>query len=484
MAAYGSSTDLRHLEKHGKQYRAKLDVPRKLRHIVGKAALKKSLRTDSLTEAQRLRWSALGELRNQLQEIVRKAKSAPLDPDIADALDLREFRHELMGYIEKEGRSSDIEGLAMYETELFESRAHRIARQKNPARANEYLGIIRGERTPITTYLNEWMADLEAQDLAKRTSKHYRNSVEELAAFTGQEGLPQTLEAFSRRHAGDFISKRFIQPKVHHKTAAKFISALSSYWRWLESRGHLPTGTDNPWLRQPKPKAPKPQRGSKWARQKERPFTDDEVLALLDPKASAEDPVLRDFMLIAALSGMRIEEIASLRVEDVDLEALVLEVVEAKTEAGVRVVPIHLMLEGIIKHRTAGKARGNWLFPELPEYPPESLSERSMVVSKRFTTFRRRLGVDERVEGKRRSLVNFHSFRRWFIRSARNALHAGAVGYDPWTIADVVGHERGTMGLDMTMGVYPGRASMEALQACVRAVKLPSQCEKLSERHL
>jgi integrase len=464
MTAFGSSNDTRHLEKHGRQYRAKLDVPKKLRAVVGKAALKKALGTDSLTEAQRLRWPALAELRKQLHDITRKSKTAPLDPLTAAAIEDRVNRGILVEVIAREERPEDVEALAFYDQELFGAKAERIEREHSPAKAHEYQGIVRGERTPITVHVDRWINELQADGIAKRTAKHYRNCVIELAAFAGQEKLPLTLEAFGRRHAGDLISKRFIQPKAHHKTAAKFISALSTYWRWLESRGLIPVGTDNPWLRQPKPKAPKPQRGSK-AHQKERLFTDDELMRLLDPKASAGDVTLSDFMLIAALSGMRIEEIASLRVEDVDLNTQTMAVTEAKTDAGVRIVPIHPNIADIIKRRIADKSAGAWLFRELPEYPPESLSERSMIVSKRFVTFRRALGVDERVEGKRRSLVNFHSFRRWFITKAEQA------DIPPHIIASVVGHETGREG--MTLGTYSGGPSIEQRRACVKAVKLP-----------
>lgn len=469
MAAFGSSTDLRHLEKHGKQYRAKLDVPRRIREIVGKAALKRPLGTDSLSEAQRLRWPALAELRKQLHEIARKAKTAPYDPVVAEALRTKEYLATDM----------DPEQRELITDLVHWDRREEIEREHGKAAAEQYFHISMGHSTPITVHLDDWVADLQGSGKRKRTIKEYRRSVEELAAYAAQEGLPQTLQAFGRRHAGTLISKRFIQPQVDPKTSSKFISALSSYWRWLESRGFIPLGTDNPWLRQPKPKQKK---GGKAARQKERPFTDDEISTLLDPSASADDLTLQDFMLIAALSGMRIEEIASLKVEDVDLKKAIFTVEEAKTEAGIRIVPIHPKILGIIKHRSEDRAKGDWIFPELPEYPSESVSERSMVVSKRFVTYRRRLGVDERVEGKRRSLVNFHSFRRWFIREARNAIHAGAKGYDPWTIADVVGHERGTMGLDMTMGVYPGPASQEALRACVRAVKLPKAATRPTAR--
>ena len=83
--------------------------------------------------------------------------------------------------------------------------------------------------------------------------------------------------------------------------------------------------------------------------------------------------------------------------------------------------------------------------------------------------------MDERIAGSRQSRIDFHSFRRWFIRKAIDALHRGAKGYDPWTIADVVGHDREATdaGLGMTMGRYPGAAPVAARKACVGAVRLP-----------
>ena len=82
--------------------------------------------------------------------------------------------------------------------------------------------------------------------------------------------------------------------------------------------------------------------------------------------------------------------------------------------------------------------------------------------------------------GRRQSRIDFHSFRRWFIRKAIDALHRGAKGYDQWTIADVVGHDREPTdaGLGMTMGRYPGEAPVDAKRTCVAAVKLPRRANK------
>ena len=90
-----------------------------------------------------------------------------------------------------------------------------------------------------------------------------------------------------------------------------------------------------------------------------------------------------------------------------------------------------------------------------------------MPASKAYTRFRRRLGIDERADRQRQSNVDFHSWRRWFIRKAKDA------GQQPWTIADLVGHDTKALPLGLTMGGYPGRSNDQQLRECVEAVRLP-----------
>jgi integrase len=426
-------------------------VPRHLVAVLGKTVLKRGLRTDSLKVAQSRRWEVRAELNRVIRLASDRSNSAPLDPITQEALKQRDHR----------ARLTDPEALSLIDEIIHWDRREEIERDHGPAKALEYVEIAIGQKTPLTLHLDRWIAD--SHDKEKRTLKHFHTTVTRLAEYATEVGWPQTIEAFDRRRAGEFISRRFIQPRVPAKTAGKFISALSSYWRWLEYRGHIPRSTDNPWLRQPIPSV-KAHRAGSTQRQGERPFTDDELMKLLDPHACDHNPTLRDFMHIGAHSGMRIEEIASIKVEDVDAQLLAITIPTAKTKAGIRIVPIHPQIEDIIKSRLKGKVPGDWLFDELPEYPPDSMSERSMPIGKRFGTYRRRLGVDEVIEGKRRSLVNFHSFRRWFITKAEQA------GIPPHIIAVVVGHETGREG--MTLGTYSGGPSLEQRRACVEAVKL------------
>ena len=98
--------------------------------------------------------------------------------------------------------------------------------------------------------------------------------------------------------------------------------------------------------------------------------------------------------------------------------------------------------------------------------------ERGQPITKAFGRLRHRLGIDEREDGARQANVDLHSLRRWFIAKARDAINAGAQGFTMYTVAEVVGHAKGELGLSMT-SKYAGRETMEAKAACVRAVKSP-----------
>jgi integrase len=75
----------------------------------------------------------------------------------------------------------------------------------------------------------------------------------------------------------------------------------------------------------------------------------------------------------------------------------------------------------------------------------------------------RKVGSSVEVEGKRRSLTNFHSLRRWFFTKAEQT------GQPETIIAAVVGHKR----QGMTLGGYSAGPALDQLRACVEAVGLP-----------
>jgi integrase len=316
--------------------------------------------------------------------------------------------------------------------------------------------------------LDAWMA--ERADMKSRQQTDYRRAVNRFASWLPTANLPGAIETTDRKTAGRYVSA-LITKATHWKTANKDISALSVYWKWLGKKGYC---EGNIWQGQSLSTRLAKASGNS---AKKRPFTDKEVTTVFSgvPAADAE---LRDAMYISALSGMRREEIARLTVAD--CAGGVFRIRDAKTDAGDRDVPIHPGLRRLVAHRSKGKAVATYLLHELPAPKPGGVGDRSDAFGKRFATLRRRLGVDERNGDARQANVDFHSLRRWFDRTALDAHRKGAKGFDQWVLADVMGHERGSAGLEMTVGVYAGPSPMAARKACVEAVRLPKGCQQWS----
>jgi integrase len=321
-----------------------------------------------------------------------------------------------------------------------------------------------------------------------RQAHEYGRAIRGFEGWLQEEAkLAGTVESVTRRVVADWRRDTLVRPSIHHKTANRAISCLSSFWRWLEMQGHVqgPDGRsiESPWrgMALAKGKTNGATSGATTGQSRsaeKRAFTDPELAALL----TAEDtsPLLRDGMRCALLTGARIEELFSIRVGDLKLTEAIpyIDLKGSKTEAARRTIPIHPDLMELVGRRAKEKGVEAWLFDDLREVPEGSIVERSQPVSKAFTRLRRRLSatlpsLDQRTEGSRQADVDWHTFRRTFAGKARDALNRGAVGYSQWTIGQVMGHAGSKLPLEMTMGVYAGREGLEAKAVCVRAVRLP-----------
>ena len=459
------------LERHGQQWRVQLRVPDRLRAIVGTSKLVMPLHTDSLAIAARDKHRHIHALKERLRaaevELRRRSKDAT-DPLIEEAMTWRAaLKDELRGGPDDPTPAYDALG----------GRLDELERSEGEGRAEILATIAYGRGTPISSQIEDWLAE---KDMKNRQKVDYRRAVTKFEAWLTSSGRPSTVEAITRTIAGEYKTEVFVRTGTHPKTANKDISALSTFWRWLEPRG---LAKENVWRGQG---LPKPKRTSSVGGSKKRPYTDAEVAALFTrARTSNRTPgFLLDAMTLLALSGMRVEEMASMRVRDVRLDHAIpyIDLKGTKTAAAERLVPIHRDALGIIQQRVSGKPSGAYLFHELPTPSADSAMERSQPISKAFTRLRRGLGgtLDEQEERARQANTDLHSLRRWFVWSAREALLGGTgKGYSPWTIAEVVGHSKGGVGLEMTMSRYSGDESLEAKAACVRSVRLPREEHKV-----
>lgn len=305
------------------------------------------------------------------------------------------------------------------------------------------------------TKLTEIDAHLDAYIAAKKIGPKFAAETRRAVMRVKDWRSALSLEKLPLAVVREYVEAELL-PGRAAATVNKAITGLSGYWEWMGKRGLTPEGA-NHWPRF-RPKADQRRPG-----EKERAFHDDEVVKLLATQMRLD---VQDASLIGALTGARIEEIARIKVGDVNLKARMVYLSGTKTVAAERTIPLHSGLTKVVARRIRGKRPGAWLFDELPERTKDDQKGRSSPISTGFTRHRREVGVDELLDGRRRSLVNFHSWRRWFITKAERA------GCAPHIIAAVVGHKR----KGETLGTYSlGPDAEKQMRVVVEAVKLPKE---------
>jgi len=234
-----------------------------------------------------------------------------------------------------------------------------------------------------------------------KSPKDAERSLEELAQLYANRGKP-----------------------LSDNTLNRHLSAIRNLWRWAVSTGEVEG--DDPTVglfRKAKAKA---------SREKTyKPFNREELLHLFTDKLPA-DHALLEVCLVGLYSGMRLGEIVRLSWEDVrtDEGVTFFDINQAKSEAGIRRVPVHRDLHWLLERRTSG----GWLWPSLVGNNLATVADRT---SKKFRHFKT-------TKGFKSSGKVFHSFRKSFISSLARA------GVQEAEIAQVVGHEHN----QITFSVY------------------------------
>ena len=466
------ATDKRFLQWHGQQWRVRRRVPARLQEVVGTSALVHPLHTADLKEANDAKHEHLA----RFARIIREAERTPTvaDPIERDAM---RFRVHLKREPKRTQPSEAISGSDVMDLEeagevvhdgerdgLYHHAEH-LEAEHGASAARRFVDLATYKVTPIEHYLE---AFIESKGYTFKSAGDCRRVVTMLHVWLREQGLGGIVESVDRRTAGRFVEKRLTVGRSPRKAQA-YKGFLSGYWKWLAATGRA--DVVEPWTGQPLPRAGT-QKPTDAEDEGKRPFTNAEVRKLLDGDPG---PVLALLIPLCALSGMRLEEACQLRV--VDCADGVFNIRRGKTAAARRRVPIHSDLRGLVAMCSDAKPPEAYLMDGLPE-PPPSRSTRSDPASKRFTRYRRRLGIDDRPNGKAKSNVDFHSFRRWFAMTAREARRDGeAMGTDESTLKAVMGHKRD----DLTEHLYAGDETMDRKRTLVESVRLPLPAEPIEQ---
>jgi integrase len=304
----------RYLEWHGNRIRVVVRVPNSLTATVGVTKLREPLTTADPMEAEREKVEVVRRLKAKLRGEKVSVIPSPLT-------------EEAMGWREAV-QQADI-GQGNNEPDVVRSalsdRVHRVQAQHGPNMAQTFAAVATGTATPLAALLDRWFAEMS---FSVGYMADIRRAVERLETWCKETVTPVTIEAIKTAIAGRFIHDRYIALKVDVKTANKDISSLHSYWEFLGRRHGI---KDNSWTKQ---RLRERQTREQAASGEKRAFTDEEVRTLLGGIRLRRE---WEFSLFAAVSGLRVHEIAGLRVKHCADGKVA--VVKSKTPSGVRTIP-------------------------------------------------------------------------------------------------------------------------------------------------
>lgn len=198
-------------------------------------------------------------------------------------------------------------------------------------------------------------------------------------------------------------------------TIRRKVSLLGQVWVWAQRRGLLPYTKERPWDEQAPSTAER------------RILAPDEAVRLLN--AAPVGQALGDVVRVALLTGVRLEEVASLEAIQVEADARWYAVRKGKSDNAPRIVPLVGVAEEVIKARLAEHKTGP-LFPELPLR--KSTGRRGGAVSQAFTRLRREV-LGEQTDRE----LTLHCTRHTWRTAARRA------GVDLRTAHELGGWTRG-----------------------------------------
>lgn len=372
------------VERRGLLY-FRVTVPPDVRHVFGKGSIERTLGTAD-REAARLKAARLKADHDVAFAAARRNPEATIRA-------LAAWRSEVVGSDLSEDQKNELLDAEMV-----------LDRELDSGEEQAAWDVVRGRKLPMMARMDDFLA---GHQVIQRTKDDIRKAAEDAART-----MPDLLVVRNSQ-----VVRWLEGMDATTTTRSKRLSFLSAYCRWLVSQDNLPK---NPFAGIPVPKRDaRPKTKRSWFRNSK------DVAKLWNASIEIGDKPLADMILICAYTGMRIEEAARLQVSDlIEVEGIpMFNIRKAKTDAGVRQVPIHPAVLSTVK-QMAEDSKDGYLIAGLEE----GRQGRSGAVGKRFGRLKKKLSFG-------RDIV-FHSLRHTVVTQLENADVATHI------LQDIVGHER------------------------------------------
>jgi hypothetical protein len=412
-----------HLVKRYNTYFAVLFIPKDIEHIIGKAKFSKSTGTDNKKLAETIAQVYVMGWKAEIESARMKSD----EPLINSAREIRKLLKSSPAHLVQDAIDEEVA---------------KLNASKKPIHAEVYERIAKGKNKYSSELALTWRKHEDDRGLAKKTIDQMFSDVE-LVTKQFPTANMMTIESVEL-----WIKHIAKKGNLSASSVNRIIGSGKNFFKYLQFIKEVPSSEPNPFIVpnefrvSNKPNSKSVNKTQSWL-----PFTSKEIVDLYN-LAVKDNQSLADLILIAMHTGARIEEICSLLCKDIDLENECITIVDSKTEAGERTIPIHSFIKPRIK-KLVLNAKDDYLLPNLTK---NKYGDRSNAIGKRFGRLKTKQDFSSRYV--------FHSIRKTFTTMLENA------GVGENLAADIVGHEKPRI----TYGLYSGGASLETMKDAIQKI--------------
>ena len=405
----------RYLQKRRRRWYAVLEIPKGLRLVFGRPRFVQSLETDS----QRVAEVRLLPIVAEWKRLIELARSGGGTVSVEAEL----FRLKQQALFKQGIQRGDIEEA------LFDIA---VNHHRDPEMAIQALSVARGEWMLLSEYVDAYIASTASVDKPKTVDM--KRGV--LIKFTNRFAYAHDV---TKREMINWVENDLMGKEgLSVATCERMMSSIRGFWSFLERHKGLEIVAPFKDVIPSRKRAKTAGAGNKAKRKSFGPADYQRLLTSIE-----SDVQLGELIRLAAYTGCRIEELCSLKLENVAGDRFQIE--DAKTEAGWRTVPIHPAIASLVFALKGNKAEG-YLLEGLTF---NKYGDRSNAIGKRFGRLKKKCGYGE-------DMV-FHSFRKGVASQLEDN------GIPENITARLLGHEFYTM----SYGVYSGGVSFEVLKEAI-----------------
>lgn len=381
----------KHLQKRRRLWYAVIDIPKALHEHFGKRKFVLSLDTDSQAVAEGRVLPVVANWKRQIA-LAKKSGDGTGDALLDTVVMVRQDAQRLQAKGTSDEDIKLIHEDVAYSRSWDDERGEFVTDDEPLADA---VGVVHSGGMLLVEYIDEYFdsktTEQKSKDMARR----------DLMTFFKQFPCP---EDATRQKVIKWINvdvDRGSTKKLALATKSRMISNCRVYWDWLEYNKSL---TQDPPFTKVLP--PKPKKKSKADYLKIRKaFRVSDYHKLL--QASPEGD-LSDLIRLGAYTGCRIAELCNLKTANVGTDRI--EILDAKSKAGWRTVPIHPHIAQLVARLVATEGSDGYLINGLTF---NMYGDRSNAISKRFGRLKKSLDYGEDYV--------FHSLRKSFATQLENA---------------------------------------------------------------